>query len=236
MPDPPNTKPKRVAALLGGSLALTFALVVYFGARDASESLSKHGKHVAMLQHSSDDGVEASQSGAATPGEAAAPRAPAPPGSPAEAPPTAPADRSLGVLALPLMTGDAATPPRFADAAAPPSDAGAGADEADAGVDASVSDTPTFSPMEELAEPPLVGVELGLTQCGRLTCMPGYECCCEACVPRSEGCNDPSCPASSSLSLSVPCGMMLCDPGQVCCDAACGACARFGECPERPCE
>lgn len=241
MPDPPLTKPNRRAfvALIGGSVALVVALVVYCSARSASESLSKHGTHVAALQNPPEERQTAPRPGATTP-----PNGTLPPASPALPPawetrPAPPVEQSLGVYALPLLQGDAAVPPEAptdeGDAAAPP-DTGVDDAGADAGADAT-PDTATAPAVEGQAvpEPPLVGVELGLTQCGRLTCRPGYECCCEACVPRSEGCNDPNCPASSSLSLSVPCGMMLCDPGDICCDANCGACATAGECPENPC-
>lgn len=87
---------------------------------------------------------------------------------------------------------------------------------------------------EAIAEPP-PGAALGVTYCGAMTCVVGYKCCCDSCVPFEQACDPRSCEAHAGLSISVPCGMDLCDPGEVCCDARCGVCARAGECSEQPC-
>ncbi len=92
--------------------------------------------------------------------------------------------------------------------------------------------TPTTPASPE--EPP-PGAELGVTYCGATTCVVGFKCCCDGCVPFEQECNPRACEAQAGLSISVPCGMDLCDPGEVCCDARCGECAPSGECPEEPC-
>jgi len=84
------------------------------------------------------------------------------------------------------------------------------------------------------AEPP-PGAERGVTYCGAMTCVVGYKCCCDGCVPFEQACDPRSCEAQAGLSISVPCGMDLCDPGEVCCDARCGVCARAGECSAQLC-